>query len=294
VAQQCAAAPFAMSVAQLVKIVILLSIMLIVLSFALLATWRDATSLFRNPLQLLRSLLAMNVLLPLFAAISLPLVVLRPPVAIALMALSVSPVPPFLPKKQLKLVGHQEYVYGLLGASSLLTIVLAPVTVALIGIVFSREASISPAAIARVAALTIFMPFVLGLIVHRQIPTFALRASPVTSKVGVALLVAAIVPVLITMWPAMISLIGDGTLLSIVAFIAVGLAIGHLLGGPDPHDRTVLALATATRHPGVALAIAAGTFPDEQLVAPALMLYLLVGAIASAPYVAWRKRQHRG
>jgi BASS family bile acid:Na+ symporter len=110
----------------------------------------------------------------------------------------------------------------------------------------------------------------------------------------VLLLVAAIVPVLITMWPAMISLIGDGTLLAIVAFIVVGLAVGHFLGGPDSDDRTVLALATATRHPGVALVIATGNFPGEKLVAPALMLYLLVGAIASTPYVMWRKRQRRG
>jgi BASS family bile acid:Na+ symporter len=91
----------------------------------------------------------------------------------------------------------------------------------------------------------------------------------------------------------MISLIGDGSLLAIVAFVAVGLAIGHLLGGPDPDDRTTFALATATRHPGVALVIAAGIFPGGTLVAPALMLYLLVTAIASAPYVMWRKRRHR-
>ena len=79
-----------------------------------------------------------------------------------------------------------------------------------------------------------------------------------------------------------------------VAFIAVGLAVGQLLGGPDSDDQTVLAPATAARHPGVALVIAAGTFPGEKLVAPAVMLYLIVGAIASAPYVIWRKRPRKG
>jgi BASS family bile acid:Na+ symporter len=280
-----------MSLAQLIKVAILLSVMLIVLSFSLRATWRDATSLLSKPSQLLRSLLAMNVLLPLFAATLVAVFSLRPPVAIALVALSVSPVPPFLPQKQLKLVGRQEYVYGLLGTASLLSIVLAPLTIVLIGLAFSRQVRIEPAAIGRIVALTILIPFALGLIIRRLIPTFAVRASPLASKAGVLLLVAAVVPVIITMWPAMISLIGDGTLLAIVAFMVVGLAVGHLLGGPDPDDRTVLALATATRHPGVALVIAAGNFPGEKLVAPALMLYLLVGAIASAPYVMWRKRQ---
>jgi bile acid:Na+ symporter, BASS family len=282
-----------MTVAQLVKVAILLSVMLIVLSFALLATWRDATSLFRNPSQLLRSLLAMNVLLPLFAASLVAVFALRPPVAIALIALSVSPVPPFLPQKQLKLVAHQEYVYGLLGASSLLAIVLVPLTIALIGLVFSRQTGIAPAAIGRIVALTVLVPFALGLIIRRLTPAFAVRLSPATGKAGILLLIVAAVPILITMWPAMISLIGDGTLLAVVAFIAVGLAVGHLIGGPDSDNRTVLALATATRHPGVALAIAAGTFPGEKLVGPALMLYLIVGAIATAPYVMWRKRQRK-
>jgi BASS family bile acid:Na+ symporter len=283
-----------MNVAQLVKVAILLSVMLIVLSFALLATWRESTSLLGKPWQLLRSLLAMNVLLPLFAATLVAVFSLRPAVAIALVALSVSPVPPFLPQKQLKLVERQDYVYGLLGATSLLSIVLAPLTIVLIGLAFSRQVSIEPAAIGRIVGLTVLIPFALGLIIRRLIPTFAVRASPFASKAGVLLLVAAVAPVLITMWPAMISLIGDGTLLAIVAFTAVGLAVGHLLGGPDSDDRTVLALATATRHPGVALVIAAGNFPGQTLVGPALMLYLLVGAIASTPYVMWRKRQRKG
>ena len=38
----------------------------------------------------------------------------RPPVEVALVALSVSPVPPFLPDKMLRLTLHQGYVYGLL------------------------------------------------------------------------------------------------------------------------------------------------------------------------------------
>jgi BASS family bile acid:Na+ symporter len=283
-----------MSVAQLIKIAILLSVMLIVLSYALLATWRDATSLLIRPLQLLKTLLVMNVLLPLFAAILVAAFSLRPPVAIALLALSVSPVPPFLPQKQLKLVGRQEYVYGLFGAISLLSIVLTPLSIVLIGFAFSRQVNMGPAAVARTVALTVLIPFALGLIIRRRSPTVAARASPLAGRAGVVLLLAAVVPVVITMWPAMISLIGDGTLLAIIAFMVVGLALGHRLAGPKPDDRTVLALATATRHPGVALVIAAGNFPDEKLVAPALMLYLLVGAVVSAPYVIWRKRQLKG
>jgi BASS family bile acid:Na+ symporter len=282
------------NIADFIRIAVLLSIMLIVLGFALLCTWSDATSLFRNRGLLLRSLLAMNVILPMFAAALAAIFTLRPVIEVVLIALAVSPVPPFLPLKQSKLVGHHEYIYGLLGATSLLTIVLAPVTVTLIGLVFSRHTSIAHMAIARIVGSTALVPFALGLFIHRANPNLAFRVSPIASKVGMALLLAALVPVFIKEWPGMISLIGDGTVLAIIAFVVVGLAAGHWLGGPNPNTRTVLALATATRHPGVALIIANANLPDEKLVAPAVLLYLLVSAITSAPYVMWRKRGKTG
>ena len=88
------------------------------------------------------------------------------------------------------------------------------------------------------------------------------------------------------------SLIGDGTLLAIATFTLLGLLMGHLLGGPDAEDRTVLALAAASRHPAVALAIASASFPEQKLVLPAVLLALLTGIVATVPYSAWRKRVH--
>jgi BASS family bile acid:Na+ symporter len=271
----------------------LLSSVLIVFGFGLRSTVRDATTLFRNPLLLVRSVIATSVLMPLFAASLVAVFSLRPAIGIALIALAVSPVPPILPDQQLKLVAHQNYVFGLFGASSLLGIVLAPLTVALIGVVFARQISIAPSAIAIMVAVTVLVPFALGMIVRRLKPAFAQRASPFAGKFGMLLLIFAAIPVLITEWPAMISLLGNGTLIALVAFTGVGLAVGHLLGGPNPEHRTVLALGTASRHPGVALTIASEIFPDQELVAPALLLYLLVGAIASAPYTLWRWKLHK-
>jgi hypothetical protein len=70
----------------------------------------------------------------------------------------------------------------------------------------------------------------------------------------------------------------------------IGLITGHLLGGPDSEDRTVLALATAARHPGVAMAIASANFPEQKLAPAAILLYLLLSALLSIPYVMWRRR----
>jgi len=55
----------------------------------------------------------------------------------------------------------------------------------------------------------------------------------------------------------------------------------------------VLALATATRHPGIAIAIAHINFPNEQAVPAAVVIYLVVSAVLSVPYLAWRKNSSR-
>jgi hypothetical protein len=61
------------------------------------------------------------------------------------------------------------------------------------------------------------------------------------------------------------------------------------LGGPDPAERTALAIATVTRHPGLALLIATASFPKLQVMPP--ILSLIIGcALVSIPYTAWRKR----
>jgi BASS family bile acid:Na+ symporter len=149
---------------------------------------------------------------------------------------------------------------------------------------------LSPWHVARIVLATVLVPLAFGLVVRRLAPAFAARIASPLSRAATVLLVAALVPVLVTAWPAMVTLIGNGTLAAFAAFIVVGLAAGHLLGGPDPADRTVLAFSTASRHPGVALTIAAANFPEQKLVLPALLLYLIAGAILSIPYSKWRQR----
>jgi BASS family bile acid:Na+ symporter len=104
-------------------------------------------------------------------------------------------------------------------------------------------------------------------------------------------LLAAAAPLLIFAWRPALQLIGHGDLVAMIVFTGVGVAVGHWLGGPDPAERTTLALATASHHPGLAIAIAVANFPAQRmLVAAAVILYLLVNALVLLPYVAWCKR----
>jgi BASS family bile acid:Na+ symporter len=205
----------------------------------------------------------MFVVMPLFAAALASAFDLHPAVKIALVALAVSPIPPLLPKKEMRAGAESSFAIGLLVAAALLSIVFTPLAVDLLGKAFGTPALISPAAITRLVLLTVIVPLGVGMLVRRAAPTFAERAAKPIVLAATALLVASVIPILFTAWPAIESLIGNGTLAAIAAFVLVGLAAGHLLGGPDPEDRTVQALSTASRHPGIAMAIASANFPEQ-------------------------------
>jgi len=146
----------------------------------------------------------------------------------------------------------------------------------------------------RIMLLTVLLPLGAGVLVRRFASSPLDRLATITNGIGMLLLIGALIALLAGALPGIRSLLGDGTLIAIVAFTALGLFIGHVLGGPDAQNRTVLALATASRHPGVALTVATSLFPQQKLAPAAILLSLIVGLVASAPYTQWRKRFHTG
>jgi BASS family bile acid:Na+ symporter len=124
-------------------------------------------------------------------------------------------------------------------------------------------------------------------------PTVAKRIARPIGMLSMLVLVGCLIPILVTSWPQMKLLIGNGTLVAIVALTLVAMGVGYAFGGPHRDQRIVLALATSTRHPGLAIAIAAASFPDEKLVPAAVILYLIVASIVTAPLVARQKRERQ-
>jgi BASS family bile acid:Na+ symporter len=241
----------------------------------------------------MRAILAMNVLMPLFV-VALVLVFrthLSPAVKIALVALSVSPIPPLLPKKLVKKGGTGSYAIGLLTAAALLAIIFVPLGMEIIERVLNVPLQMTAASLAILIFMTVLLPVGLGIAVHSVATALAERlAKPVSLIAGIGLL-ACVVAILFAAWPAIRTLVGDGTLIALAAFVLVGLAIGHLLGGPEPQNRPALAISTASRHPGIAIAIAQANFPEQKLAMAAVLLYLLVNAVVSIPYNVWIKRR---
>src|SRR5262245_5700261 len=128
-----------MTLAQIIVVTLQLSVALIVFSIALRAGPGDITYLIRRPSLLVRSVLAMNVVMPIVAALIAALFHLRPQLEVALVLLAVSPVPPILPGKEVKAGGDVSYAIGLLALSAVIAIVAAPVSVKLIGRLFGHD-----------------------------------------------------------------------------------------------------------------------------------------------------------
>lgn len=258
------------------------SIALTVFALGLQATLADATHLFRHPSELGRAFLAMNIVMPILAlvlAIALPL---RPPVKLALVALSVSPVPPMFPRRAVKLGDRQNYSVGLLVAMGIVSIIVIPV--AMEG--FERISGVPlRMPVGRVAVLvftSLLAPLLAGIAVRAIAAGLARRLAHPLSAIATILLVLSVLPIAVASFRTILSLVGDGTLLSFAGFALVGYFIGDFLGRPGLEKRGVLALATSTRHPAIAAAIAHLNFPQQKLAVPAIALYLVVSAVITA------------
>jgi BASS family bile acid:Na+ symporter len=275
---------------QLIMLALQVAIIGTVLAFGLKATRQDVLYLLRRPGLLIRSVLAMFVVMPILVVVLVKVFDFRLTVEVVLVALAVSPVPPLLPGREEKAAGQPSYGLGLMLVLAVVAIVGMPLVALLLGQVFERPVSIGPGAIARIVVVMIVLPFVVGMVVRAAWPAVAQRMVKVVRTVANVLLLLAVLALLVGAWRAIWGATGDATLVAIAAFVLVGLAVGHVLGGPDPEHSAVLALSTACRHPAIALAFATANYPDERF-AGTILLYLLVNAILGIPYIAWMRRR---
>jgi BASS family bile acid:Na+ symporter len=271
-----------MNLTILILLMLKISIVLNVVALGLKATPAAAICLFRRPRELGRAFLSMNMVMPLLALGLGMAFDLNPAVKIALVALSVSPIPPLLPNKVLKAGARQDYTVGLLTAAAVLAIVVIPATMEIFDKLVGVPLHMAARPVAKLVLTTTLAPLFAGIGIRMLAPAFAERAAKPVGIFASVLLAASLLPVLLGTTRTMLSLIGNGTLLVMSVFALVGLIAGHLLGGPDHENSRVLGIATASRHPGMAAAIAHANFPEQKLVLPAVALYLIVSAIVSA------------
>ena len=266
-----------------------ISLAIAVLAIGLRSSEGDALWLVRHPGLMARSILSINVIVPLIALAVSSAFDLNPAIKVALVAFAVSPVPPVLPNQTGKAGGESSYAIGLLTFVSLVAVVLVPLSVTLLAVLLGAPVHLAGRPVAGLMVETVLAPLAIGLTIRRLAPSFAARAAKPVNFVGMLVLAMGFLLVLVGAWPTIRSLIGNGTLLAIVIVTALGLLVGHELGGPVDSHRPVLALASVLRHPAVAIAVARTAFPNNKLVSPAVLLQFVVAALAVSPYVR-RKR----
>lgn len=276
---------------QTILLVLNAGLFAMVFTFGLNATVHDATHLFRRPAELARALIAMNVLMPLFAVSVVLIFDLTPVVRFTLVALSVSPILPVAPLRILKAGATSASTIGILVAASVLAIVFVPLAMVILGQVFNVPLQMTSSSIAILVFTSVLLPLGLGIAVNSFASTLAKGLAKPIFLISLIVNLVCVVVILFAVAPSMWSLVGNGTVAAIAGFVIVGLAIGHFFGGPEPENRPALALSTALRYPGTVMAIAQVNFPGEKLVVAAVLLYVLVNIVVSVPYLLWLKRR---
>lgn len=280
-----------MNIQSLILAGITVSIFLTVLSIGMRVAPGDLQCVLSRPPRLARALFAVNVLGPIVTIIVCKTFSLHPALIVGLVTLSIAPINALFSKAMLPLVapGNPAYARGLFFASTVLSVILTPLAVEVIQRLFGEGevVHVSPLTVAQVVISSVLLPLGIGLAIGRWRPATRNWVTAIQKLSGVVLLICAI-PIIVSAWPHMAALAREGTITAIVLIALVGLAVGHLLGGPSEDDRTVLAFATVSRHPGVAVAIASLT--DQPLAPVGVLLAVLMSELAVIPYKIWRKR----
>jgi BASS family bile acid:Na+ symporter len=274
---------------QIVILALQISILCTVFLFGLKATVSDLLYLIRRPRLLVRSLLAVFVLMPLVVVALDLLFAFRPPVEVMLAALAISPLPPLLPRKESGAGGNTSFGLGLMAVLAIVSIVAVPLSLEVLQRVFQRELAMPSLTIAGLVFKTTLAPLVAGVAVRRLMPSVAAKIEKPLIRISGVLLTAGVLVLVAGGASAIWEAIGDGTVLAMALVTVAGLAIGHLLGRPDRDHSVVLALATCCRHPAIALTIAATNYPEHRF-GGIILLYLVVNALVAIPYIRWQRR----
>lgn len=260
---------------------------LMIFAIGLSARLADLGLILRRPGLVLRSLVAMYVLVPLAAVVLVKLLPIPITAKIALLVLAVSAGAPLLPRR-LATFGSRGYVFGLVVASSLASIVLVPLTIGVLTRTFAAQIEIAPWTAALVIGKSFLAPLALGMAVGAVLRRHSERLAHGLTAVAGLLLVVCAVLLLVHDFGLLLEARWSG-FGALVLLMVIALGIGQAMGGPDPDDRTALAVACATRHLGIAVLVAT-SFPGPRVVL-LISAYIVISVAVSVPYLAWRKRR---
>ena len=253
----------------------------------------DLARLFGRPGLLLRSLLSVLVIVPLAAFVLVATLPVPREVALGIVLLAAAPGAPLTTRRSQMAGADDGYVTALQLTLAALAVVFMPAAVAAFGPVLDPSVPTpAPGQVARQIAVVTILPVTLGWLFARFAPGILRRRAPLLSRAAKVLFLAfALVVVLALAFvpdlraSILIGWAGAGTL---AAMAAVGIAAGHLLGGPGAERRGGLATASVARNLGLALYVAESA-PETVDAIPTILTYALIGILLAVPYALWIK-----
>lgn len=260
-----------------------------VLALGLNASASDILYLWHRPGLVLRSFIAMYVVMPLIAVLLVLLLPLPPSGKEGLVLVAISAGAPLLPKTMLKLGCNPPYVYSLLVSTSLAAVFTIPASLALLSPILPENARESILSVALVVARTFLVPLTVGILVRRFASRAADRIRGSLLQMAGLVLAAVLLTLLVLNFSAVLG-VGLPSLGAIAILTFAGLAVGHLLGGPEPGNRTCLALASSTRHLGLAAVIALTSFHAARPL-PFVLVFMVASIVATILYAHWREKR---
>ena len=267
----------------LLKTAIGLAIFILKFSLGLNITLQQLQYLKSKPDLLKRSLLAIDVLVPVVAFLAVILFRVSPGIGIAILLMAASPGAPLTVRKVLKKGGDLTYGASLQLTVVLLSVITTPLTLGILFACAPFEVQVSFVAIAQQVIMAQIIPIGIGILIREKKPAIADKISKPLIKIGELSLLAVTILILVKTFKFVLQ-INFPSLVAIVMVVAASLAIGHFLGGPESQQRHTLALVCTSRNVGLAFLIASLNFPVEDIL-PNLIPYVLIGAIVEVVYM---------
>lgn len=272
----------------LLSVVAMATVFTVMFSIGLGVSFGEFRWIWRRPGLMLKALFAVLVAVPAIAILVARVLDLHRLAEVGLVLMAVSPGAPVALRKSLKSGGHHAFAPGLQIAVAVLAVVSMPLSIAGLNEYYGGRAAIDPWPLAKQVCVAQLLPLGLGMLVRHFAASGAAWLEAKLSPVGTALLLALAVLAIVEMFP-LVLLAGTKVGIAIVLVTVGALALGQLLGGPDPGTRTAVAITSAARNPGLALLVASlNNMPSP--VYAVIVAYLLVSAFTVIPYMVWRRR----
>lgn len=245
--------------------------------------------LWRQKGLLLRVIVASFILVPIAAVIVVHFLPLTAPVKIGIALMALTPGAPLIYRRVSQMGWNSVLAASYQVTVSLLAVVFLPAMLILVNRLYVNQGETTSLDIFKQILAVQFIPLAIGLAIRAGLRDLANEIEGFVIQIGNVMFLALGVLILVIGVEKVLSA-GILPILAITLIAALTLAIGHLLGGPDPTNRATLAVASTMRNAGLALVITILNFSRAEIL-PTIIVYALISAIASAIYHSRYKRR---